>query len=84
MSVKEAQIKIDSAEFTEWCAFSNIKPFYIDSTEYMLAVIASILVNVHRKKGARAVKPEDFMPKYSSKKPYDTPEEMYLKLKAMF
>lgn len=84
MSVKEAQLKIDSAEFAEWCAFSNIKPFYIDTTEYMLAVVASILANVHRDKKSRPFSPEDFMPSYDSKKEYDSPEEMELKLRGMF
>ena len=84
MSVREAQLKIDSAEFAEWCAYSNIKPFYIDTTEYMLAVVASILANVHRKKNAKSLKPDDFLPKYSGKKPQDTPDEMYNKLRAMF
>lgn len=82
--MREAQLKIDSAEFAEWCAFSKIKPFYLNQTEQLLAVIASILVNVNRKRGARASKPEDFLQTYHYRKPRDTPEEMFVKLRSMF
>ncbi len=83
MSVREAQLKIDSAEFTEWCAYSNINPFYINKTEYMLAVVSAILVNVNRKKNAKAMKPEDFLPTYTAKNQYDSADEMYIKLRAL-
>ena len=84
MSVREAQLKIDSAEFAEWCAYSKIVPFYVDRVEGLLAVIASILINVNRKKGARPAKPEDFIHQYHYKKSRDTSDEMYIKLKSMF
>lgn len=84
MSVRRAQLEIDSAEFTEWCAYSKIVPFYTDRVEGLLAVIASILMNVNRRKGARAAKPEDFIHQYHYKKSRDTSDEMYTKLRAMF
>jgi hypothetical protein len=84
MSVREAQLKIDSAEFTEWCAYSKIVPFYTDRVEGLLAVIASILINVNRKKSARPAKPEDFLNEYHYKKRRDTNDEMFTKLRAMF
>jgi hypothetical protein len=84
MSVSEAQSKIDSAEFAEWCAYSNIVPFYQDRSEYLLAVIAATLINVNRKKNSKAVKAEDFLHIYQTRKPRDTADEMYIKLRAMF
>lgn len=84
MSVREAQLKIDSAEFAEWCAYSKIVPFYNNEAEQLLATIAAILMNVNRKKGAKQIKPEDFLHSYHYKKPRDTSEEMYTKLRAMF
>ena len=82
--MREAQLKIDSAEFTEWCAYSKIVPFYVDRVEGLLAVIAAILINVNIKKGKRRAKPEDFLNEYHYKAKRDTPDEMYTKLRAMF
>ena len=84
MSVREAQLKIDSAEFAEWCAYSNIKPFYLDTQEYLLATVAAILTNVHSKKSARSTKPEDFLPRFSSNRPEETAEEMLIKARSLF
>ncbi len=64
MSVKRAQSEIDSAQFSHWIAYHRIEPFTVDRSEYMLAVVCSILVNVHRKKGTTPTKPADFLPKF--------------------
>lgn len=83
MSVKEAQTRIDSAEFSEWMAYASIDPFLIDRSENMLAIIASILANIHRPKGHRAFKPEDFIPEYGPKK-IESPEDIFIKLRSAF
>jgi len=83
MSVSRAQSEIDSAEFAEWIAYHSIDPFTIDKSEYLLAVIASILANVHRKKGSRTYKPGDFIPKYG-KKQVDSAQNIETKLRAIF
>ena len=83
MSVRRAQSEIDSSEFAEWIAYHSIDPFTIDKSEYLLGVVAAILANVHRKKGARAFKPDDFMPKYGRKQ-IDSAENIEIKLRAIF
>lgn len=82
MSVSQAQSCINSAEFSEWIAFHNIEHFTIERTENMLALIASILVNQHRKKGERAYSPEDFIPEYGKKR-QDSGEDLEIKLRAI-
>ena len=83
MSVRQAQSDIDSAEFSEWIAFHSIQPFTIDTHEYMLAVIASIIANVNRTKGTKSYSPEDFMPQYKKERKRDDPASMEIKLRAL-
>lgn len=83
MSVKEAQSKIDSAEFTEWVAYHNLKPFTFDSVENILSIIAAMIANSVSKKGAKQFKPQDFVPKLKRIRKED-PEAMQIKLKSMF
>lgn len=83
MSVSQAQACIDSREFSEWQAFHNLYPFTLDRSEYMLSVVASILANVHRKKGATAFKPSDFIPKYG-KRVVESVLNIETKLRALF
>jgi len=83
MSVKQAQACIDSQEFAEWVAYHSIEPFSVDKCEYQLAVIASILANVHRKKGAREYKPKDFIPEYGKRR-IESAHDIEIKLRALF
>ncbi len=83
MSVREAQRKIDSAEFSEWVAYHKIDPFTFDKSEYQLALIAAILMNVHKGKGSKTFRPEDFIFN-SEPKAKDTAQDIEMKLKAIF
>lgn len=85
MSVRQAQKDIDSAEFAEWVAYHNLEPFSANRTDYILAVIASILANVHRGKGAKVYKPEDFIPQYTNERrePSDDAAGLEVKLKSI-
>ena len=83
MSVRRAQAEIDSAEFSEWQAFHSVEPFTIDRGDHILATIAAILANVHRPKGAKPYKPDDFMPTVDRDR-RDTAESIELKLRALF
>lgn len=85
MSVREAQEKIDSAEFSEWIAYAGVEPFLIHRTENMLAIVASVIANVNRGKKTKPFTPEDFLPQYAApKKTPDTPQEIEDKLKRFF
>ena len=76
-------MKIDSAEYSEWMAYHNIEPFTLSKADHILSVIASILANVHRKKGSRTYKSSDFMPSIKAKR-LDTPKEIETKLRSIF
>jgi hypothetical protein len=83
MSVSQAQSCINSAEFSEWMAYNTINPFTVDRTEAMLSVACSILANTSRKKGSKAYKPADFIPKYGRKKVMK-PTDLETKMRALF
>ncbi len=83
MPVARAQEEISSAEFAEWIAMNTIEPFTVNRTESMLSIIACILANVHRKKGAPEYRPEDFIPSYGPKR-RQSADEIMAKLKTLF
>jgi hypothetical protein len=83
MSVKRAQIEIDSAEFSEWIAYHKLKPFTFNNVENILSILAAMVGNALRKKGKRELKPIDFIPT-PRKRPRDNPETMQRKLKSFF
>lgn len=66
LPIEEAQEKISPEEFNSWKAYFMQDPFGYDRIEYMIGMVCSILCNIHRKKGGRTFKPEDFLPKYGS------------------
>ena len=65
---------MSSAEITEWMAYYSIEPFGSGIDLLGNAIVASTIANINRKKGAKAYKPSDFIPKFKKKK--QTVEEM--------
>lgn len=53
---------IDAEEFAEWQAFDSIEPIGGQADDYRAGLVASILANIHRKKGADAIRPLDLFP----------------------
>lgn len=51
-----------SSEFSEWMAFAALEPFGENRADLRAGIVASTLANIHRKKGAKAFAPTDFMP----------------------
>ena len=78
-SVREAQARITSAEFSEWCAYYQLEPFGPFSDWARWAQMMAITANIHRRPGARALRPDEFMPRVPQ-----TPEDHLRILKAMF
>ena len=69
MSVKAAQREVSSKEFAEWMAYHRIDPIEPLRSDFRFAMIASIIANIGgRKKGTRAFKIEDFMPKFGAER----------------
>lgn len=57
MSVRQTQMQISSAEFTEWQAFYQLEPFGDMIADLRHGVATSVLANVNRNSEA---KPEPF------------------------
>ena len=66
MSVRRAQIEIDAAEFAEWMAFGRFDPYGEERADLRAGIVAATIANVFRKKGTRALKAADFMPRFRS------------------
>lgn len=59
MSVSRCQQEINSTDFAELIAYNNIRPFLIDRSEYSIAVLSSLIANIHSKE--RKFTYEDFL-----------------------
>ncbi len=85
MSVAHAQAEIDSVEFSEWLAYSQVDPFGEERADLRAAIIASTVANSVRGKGQRSFTPEDFMPKWGNEQHIgQSVEEMKSKMRAAF
>jgi hypothetical protein len=56
--------RMDSRELTEWMAYYSVEPFGGDTEYYGSAIVAATVANSNRKKGSKAAKPADFIPKF--------------------
>ena len=73
MSVRRAMAEIDSAEFSEWLAYYRLDPQGEDRADLRAGIVAATVANVSRGRGAKALKPKDFMPEFGeSAKPAQT------------
>ena len=63
MSVRQAQMQISSAEFTEWLAFYELEPFGDLVADQRHGVATALQANLNRDSKARPepYKPEDFI-----------------------
>jgi hypothetical protein len=70
---------LDSAQFTEWMAYSRLEPFgYQDQ---LLAQIACLLYNINRKEGADPIDISAFLPIEREEDPVVEQDEMIAALK---
>jgi hypothetical protein len=74
MSVAEAQRRISSAEFVEWCAYDRIDPYGPERLDYHAGLIASMIANVNAA-GGKTYTAADFMPKFDRRVKRQTPAE---------
>lgn len=54
--------ELSSIQVAEWMAYYNLEPFGFTSDWMRTGVVAAMIANVNRKKGAKAAMPEDFVP----------------------
>lgn len=73
MSVSEAQQRISSAEFVEWCAYDRLEPYGPERLDYLAAIVCDTIAKTA---GVKNTKPADFMPKYDRVKKRQTLAEM--------
>lgn len=71
---------ISSYQLSEWMAFFNLEPFGFESNMFGHGIVASTLVNIRKKKGVKAVTPQDFIPKIKEKK---SAREFFKNLKSL-
>jgi hypothetical protein len=62
MTVEDMLGRMSSRELSEWQAYDQIEPIGWYRVDLAAAIIAALLANQNRKKGAPAFKPSDFMP----------------------
>jgi len=79
-TIDEAQERMSSAEFTYWAQYAIKEPFGYDMDNYRAFVVAATVANVApRKKGTKALQPNDFAPKRQQQKKISQKLEAELK-----
>ena len=69
MTRAEMLSKMDSAELSEWIAFTGLEPFGVNIDLLGHAITASTVANVYRNpKKTKGYKPKDFMPMFEKVK----------------
>lgn len=68
-TVRELHERIDAAELNEWLAYHAIEPWGEARAEARNGILAALIANIHRRRGARAFRPEDFMQGVERKAP---------------
>ena len=58
---------LTSKQVSEWMAYYNIEPWGEGQGFYQAGIIASLIANVNRKKGAKPFKPKDFIPDFEQR-----------------
>ncbi len=74
MSPGEVLDKHSSRELSEWAAYLQIEPQGEERADLRAGIVASTIANANRKKGTKAFKPSDFMPKFD-KEEQQAPEQ---------
>ena len=81
MTVRELQNRMDSREFAEWIAFTQLDPFTEERADLRAGIVASTFANANLGKNQQPFKPSDFMPKYGEQvKQEMSPDDIWAKL----
>lgn len=65
MSVARTQREINSAEFSEWIAYSRVEPFGEERGDLRAGIVASTIANSASSKSSKKFAPGEFMPDFS-------------------
>lgn len=55
-------------QVAEWIAYYNLEPFGFTADWLRTGVVAAMIANVNKRKGAKAAMPEDFVPSKRKKR----------------
>ena len=83
-TVGELQERMSSAEFTHWIAFFSMEPWGYDVEMWRMGMISATTANAAGpKKGGKAWRPDDFIPKKTDSSGAQSLEEQRAILQAM-
>jgi hypothetical protein len=74
---------IPASVLDDWRAYASIEPFGALADFWRSGMIASVLANIHRQRGASPARPADFMPEsiVAGAQPAKTAEQLYWEFK---
>jgi hypothetical protein len=73
--VEELAARMSAREFHEWMVYDAVEGLPDTRADWRAGMLASVIANVNRKKGAPAHKPADFMPRPPKPKAASTPAD---------
>ena len=76
--------EISSTQFAEWIAYARIEPWGEERDDLRMGIIASTLANIHKPKGRKPYKPQDFMPDFEQMTEEQQAARMLTKMRAAF
>jgi hypothetical protein len=59
---------MSSTQFTEWTAFSRVRPFGAMREDYRAGLSAAAIINVNRGRDSELIRPLDFFDEYETPK----------------
>jgi len=82
MTVREAQARITSPEFSEWIAYNRLDPIGSERDDVRTAMLATLIANAWcRGKGQPPFHVDDFMPKWDNTPERADPADIALKMR---
>ncbi len=67
--------RMSAAELDEWMLYARIEPFGEERADLRMGILASLIANVNRAKGADAFTPSDFIPVFDAEPEPELTEE---------
>lgn len=83
MTVKVIRREMSSLELSAWVAYDRLSPIGPERQDINQAIGTAVLANVHRGKGSKQYKPQDFLPFFKDANKATTAEEMKRRFQMM-
>jgi len=69
MTKAELLSRMSNVELLDWMVYAEWEPFGEERADLRMGILAAVTANGGRKKGQRAFKASDFIPKFGPKEP---------------